>query len=138
MSIERVLTDEELDEIKEGDIKIEDEVQKGKETNRVANDIEKPDYWMPFNEGYGIHDIDWNSSYDMRDNHSSELTEKELENSYGGPIKAEDLPNKFKQVKKDEAELSEDSLESVYGGPIKAEDLPEEFYTDKNEDIMRR
>ena len=48
------------------------------------------------------------------------------------------LPDKFKQVKKDEAELSEDSLESIYGGPIKKEDLPNEFYTDKNEDIMRR
>ena len=138
MSIERVLTDEELEEIKEGDIKIEDEVQKGKKTNRVVNDIEKPDFWMPFNRENGIHNIDLNSSYDMRDNHSSELTGKELENSYGGPIKADDLPDKFKQVKKDETELSEDSLESVYGGPIKKDDLPNEFYTDKNEDILKR
>jgi len=63
------------------------------------------------------------------------LNEKELENVYGGPIKTEDLPDKFKTKVKDESELSEDELENVYGGPIKTEDLPENFYSENNDSL---
>lgn len=67
-----------------------------------------------------------------------ELNEDELEKVFAGAIKAEDLPDEFKQMPQDEDELSMDDLEKVYGGPIKAEDLPEGYYTENNENIMGR
>lgn len=91
---------------------------------------------------------------------NKELNESELENAFGGAIKAQDLPDKFKSVggtyidengeivrgsgnKNEEIisediptftapdELSETDLEKMYGGPIKAKDLPDSFYKNK-------
>ncbi len=67
-----------------------------------------------------------------------ELSDDELEAYFGGAIKAEDLPDKFKPIEKDPDELDMGQLENVYGGPIKAEDLPENFYTENSENIMGR
>ena len=63
------------------------------------------------------------------------LNEQELENFVGGPIKAADLPDKFKSVEKDPDEIDIEQAEKLYGGPIKAEDLPEGFYKSKDEII---
>ncbi len=88
---------------------------------------------------------------------NKELNESELENAFGGAIKAQDLPDKFKSVagtyiaengeivrdssSKNEKIISEDipvftppgelneaDLEKTYGGPIKVQDLPDNFY----------
>ena len=67
---------------------------------------------------------------------NKELNENELENVLGTSIKAQDLPSKFKQYKKEE--LSEESLTTVIGGPIKAEDLPDWAYTDKNKELSTK
>ena len=64
-----------------------------------------------------------------------ELNKDELENAYGGPIRVEDLPNKFKQVKKDDGKLTEEDLATVIGGPIKADDLPDWAFTSKNDEF---
>jgi len=64
----------------------------------------------------------------------NELGEKTLETVYGGPIREENLPEKFKQIKKDD-ELSPEALGAVYGGPIKLENLPEGTYVDKNQNL---
>lgn len=66
---------------------------------------------------------------------NKELNENELENFYGGPVKANDLPDKFKEVEKDPDELDMDQLEKVYAGPIKHEDLPEDYFTSKDQEI---
>ena len=83
---------------------------------------------------------------------NKELNEKDLENVYGGPIKSENLPPKFKNagfneygeivrdgsapaISQDDdiptfkppGEMSEKDLEAVFGGPIKREDLPDGF-----------
>ena len=61
-----------------------------------------------------------------------ELNEKELENVIGSPLPSSEIPDKFKQIKKEEVdELSMDELEKVYGGPIGVDKLPEDFYTEK-------
>ena len=62
---------------------------------------------------------------------NKELNENELENVIGGPHKAEDLPDKFKQYGKQE--LSEDDLETIIGGPHKADELPDWAFTDKSQ-----
>ncbi len=68
-----------------------------------------------------------------------ELNEQELENVFGGDIKTEDLPSKFKKIEeeKQDGELSEEDLESIYGGPIKSENLPEGFYSERNDKIIK-
>jgi hypothetical protein len=91
---------------------------------------------------------------------NKELNENEAINAYGGNIKTQDLPEKFKstggafidingEIVRDPnykskidmneniptfnppGELNEDGLENVYGGPIKADDLPDTFFKGK-------
>lgn len=64
-----------------------------------------------------------------------ELSEKELENVIGSPLPNNQIPSKFKEVKKGAGELSEDDLTSVYGGPINVNDLPDDYYKDNKSEI---
>ena len=83
MSNEKTLTEEELEEIKAG----------GPKPTKFR------DRWEPRNAGQGYHDAEWKSfSGDRTEVPSSsqgELTEEELNNIYGGPIKPEDLPDNY-------------------------------------------
>ncbi len=81
-----------------------------------------------------------------------ELNESELSNVFGGDVRAENLPSKFKTYIDDNGEIVRDSnykgetildddiptfnppdelsieeLESTYGGPINPDDLPDGF-----------
>lgn len=79
---------------------------------------------------------------------NAELDLETLGTAVGGPIKAADLPKKFKtgpafresmqektEAPKDPTEEEEAFLKTVYGGPINAEDLPESYYTSKDDNI---
>ena len=68
-----------------------------------------------------------------------EINDDTLENAYGGVIKADDLPSKFKPIKPmEEEELTDKALESVRGDHLPLDELPKGSYISKEQELETR